>query len=200
MGISVSILDNLDECNTVINEVQPHIIIMNTIVNDMSSLAYLAEHGKLLKEKGIRFILFSDGHNKEQISQAFAFGIDEFILKPISTKVLIPKVKKHLEYNSSSKYVFKKSDHMEVEGIIDAEIVKFSEFKIVLRAPVRIAKDLAVNITNSNIKNIKFVEFGYLASGIVIYNSDGLYDNQLYITGAKEDELKKIRRHKRVRS
>jgi len=189
---------NIEDALVKVLEYAPHIIFLDLELENESGFKLL----DTLKEKGIldkiAINIISNEQSKESIMLSKEYGVQNYLIKPLSNNTLLNAVKKYSRsarlpsFEPEGKY---KASKIFVPG----EIIKFNEISLIFRSRVKFMAKEKIEIDSKFLDEMK-IKKGHLK----IYQKSrdinpGIYDTVMQLIGLPESMLQSIRRRQKRR-
>lgn len=189
---------NTDDALSKVLEYAPHMILLDINLENEAGFNLLEtlKDRKLLEH--IKVYMISNEQSKESILLSKEYGVQGYIVKPLSNNILINTLKKLTKSDGLPKYRPQES-YRECKVYIPAELIKFNEISFVVRSRVKFMTKEKIEITSNFFDEMKITR-GHLK----IYQKSrdinpGIYDTVLQIIGLPETILQSIRKRQKRR-
>lgn len=189
---------NVDDALVKILEYAPHIVFLDLDLENEEGFRLL----ETLKERGIldkiTVNIISNKQLKESIILCKEYGVQNYLIKPLSNNTLINTVKKYSR-SSTLPSLRVEGKYKDAKIFVPGEIVKFNEISFIFRSKVKFMGKEKIEI-ESNFFNEMKLKKGH----IKIYQKSrdinpGIYDTVMQLIGLPESMLQSIRKRQKRR-
>jgi len=169
----------------------PHLVLVDLNLGEHNGYQFLQAKKELSGFEDVPVVLLTAHTNKKAISHGLALGALDFIAKPISSLVLLQKIKKHLKSHQFPTIHFPKPEMISITT--DASLSHICEVGCLIKSPIKFANDTNIDIQSSYLKELKIENIKYHTVGDSRYSSTGTYQTETAFLGISEKNAKQIR-------
>lgn len=193
-GFRVLTALTVQEAKTVLQSEPPHAIVTDlhmTPENGFQFIQYLRSQKQYEK---VPLLVLSALNDFGSVKKAIALGVNDYVIKPLQSPMLLRKIRKALHNKDFAKWEVPAKEDISFNVLVDAEVSLLGEAGCMLQAPFKIT-------TGKDIK-IKCYEFTSLGLDKLVLKSNrelktylpgGLFLNDITFIGISENDSNKIR-------
>ena len=189
---------NVEDALSKILEYAPHMIFLDLNLENEAGFELL----EALKEREIldklTVNIISNEQSKESIILCKKYGVQNYLIKPLSNNTLINAVKKYTKTTSLPSFEAE-GKYKDAKIFLPGEIIKFNEISFVFRSKIKFMAKEKIEIESSFFNEIKLKK-----GHIKIYQKSrdinpGIYDTVMQLIGLPESMLQSIRKQQKRR-
>ncbi len=182
----------------IFEEVSPHLLLLDLKLDAGNDGFQFVEYLKGLPEnRQPSIIIISAKKDPNTISKFSKENIEDFIVKPISSNIVLRKIKKVF---SSEK--FKKTLQFDIDANInlsfdiDAQITSINELGCYLEMPIKLAANSELQIESKLFNELDISDAKFISTGFNKDSPNHLFLNEVSFIGLDEKKSTNIRRLK----
>lgn len=147
-----------------------------------------------------KVIIVSSLDDLKSISDALSLGADDYIVKPINSRLLLQKISKHLRQGDILEYIAREDARPEVKVQIDCELVAVSEQNIIIEGPIKLSLGEKIDCRGETLNSLIKPHCRLISRRPTLPpRGQGQLANMLEIVGANEETYQAIRRFSKLR-
>ncbi|CBW26179.1 putative response regulator [Halobacteriovorax marinus SJ] len=198
IGVVVLKATNTEDALKKILEYAPHMVLLDINLENEAGFKLLDS----LKEREIlqylKIYMISSEKSKESILLSKKYGVQGYLIKPLSNNTLVNTVKRFSKESALPTYT--PVDESKLAKVyVPAEIIKFNEISFVLRSRVKFMTKENIEIESQFFRDMN-IKKGHMK----IYQKSrdinpGIYDTVMQMIGLPEKILQSIRKRQKRR-
>jgi response regulator RpfG family c-di-GMP phosphodiesterase len=195
-GFKVLEAKTLQEAIKQVQVKAPHLILLDLVLGDQNGFEFLAKHKELKLEEKIPVIVITGARNQETLSQAIAFEVIDYIVKPFEIPIVIQRVKKSLNAREFIRVPIAESSDSKIRMKMAGIIAKASEVGFLLEAPIKMGTDTQVGMVANLIQKLECESCAFRKTMLpseLDRLKDGKFINEIAVVGLSLATIKQIR-------
>ncbi len=198
IGAIVLKATNTEDALAKVLEYAPHMVFLDINLENEAGFALLDTLKEREMLKHLKVYMISSEKSKESILLSKKYGVQGYLIKPLSNNTLINTVRKYSKEKALPELTVM-DEYKEAKVFVPGEIIKFNEISFVIRSKVKFMTKEKIEI-ESNFFNEMNVQKGH----IKIYQKSrdinpGIYDTVMQMIGLPESILQLIRKRQKRR-
>ncbi len=161
----------------------PHVLFLDVHLDNTTGLHLLTNSDFKSLVKSCSVVMLSKTKDEKVIKKSLELGADDYLFKPLNAKNVLDKI---FEFTRNRKVISLSKDN-EVKISIKSQIVKISEDKCVIAAPIKFFKNRDIKLKKNSVFQ-SYIKFK--TSSDSTYKGEGEYYSVLDITGANSNDIK----------
>ena len=178
----------------IIDEVTPHLILLDINLDDESGFNVIGKIRQLDPFQRMKILMISSLSSKKAIDLSKKLGTDGFLIKPINNQTLSTTMKKMLpELNFPvAKNIDKEFSNL--MGKLHGQIVKISETSVILQSKVKFFEKRKLQIDSIFLNRNDLNKTQLIIQEASKDVSTGTYNTKIQLIGLTDNNLKQIRK------
>ena len=198
IGVVVLKATTTEDALAKILEYAPHMVLLDINLEGEAGFSLLENLKELEILKHLKVYMISSEKTKEAILLSKKYGVQGYLIKPLSNNTLINTVKKYSKESALPKLTVME-DSKEAKVFIPGEVIKFNEISFIIRSRVKFMAKEKIEIESKFFDEMK-VKKGHTK----IYQKSrdinpGIYDTVIQMVGLPESILQLIRKRQKRR-
>lgn len=193
LGYEVLLTNNTEDAFALVLDNVPHLILLDIrLEGELGfSLLEMMEQVDLLDK--INVFMISSNTSKGAIAQSKKYGVEGFMIKPLSNNALINAVKNYVRDYSFPELDFK-DENEKLTVQIPGEMVKINEVSFVVRSKIKFNGRCKIEIESNFLQELEIHRGHFKVYQASRDIKPGLYDTIVQFLGLPENTLQRIRR------
>lgn len=193
-GFRVLSANSPAEGRELINQEAPHVILTDLHMEPENGFQFVQSLRSKKSLNAIPILVFSSLNDFSSVKKAIALGINDYVIKPLQTPMLLRKLRKALYNKDFVKWVPEVQDRPEVTICLPLEIVSLGEMGCSLKGPLKISSGKEIKIEAPEFTQIGLDKVAFKASPLLkTYQNGGNFYNDVTFIGVAESTSSKIR-------
>ena len=198
IGVVVLKATTTEDALAKILEYAPHMVLLDVNLAGEAGFSLLETLKELDILEHLKIHMISNEKTKEAILLSKKYGVQGYLIKPLSNNTLINTVKKYSKESALPKLTVME-ESKDVKVFIPGEVIKFNEISFIIRSRVKFMAKEKVEIESKFFNEMK-VNKGHTK----IYQKSrdinpGIYDTVIQMIGLPESILQLIRKRQKRR-
>lgn len=179
-----------------VNKFAPHLILLDLVLNKSSGLNVI-ESLKKTSPNLSPIIMMSAKNDKKTTLSCMAKGAVDFLSKPLSSNLILQRVKKILKDFELPTLYF--DENINVKAQTFADLLKLNEISCVIRSGVKLKGKTHLEYESKYLKIMGVDKCPLYTKEDGKVSDPGVYDNECFFRGVPESSALKIRKLKVVK-
>ena len=171
----------------------PYLILLDLNLKGETGLDFLHEKKKTEFLKEVPVIVVSAANDRQTVLKAIQLGADDYLLKPISTAILLDKMNRQVKDSTFMSRKVNEREFSDSEMYINGQITSFSASGLTIDSSARFGTDEIIHLTSSllnflNLSNLKFKT----RSETPVYCGNKRYRCEVQFVGFNSEQLRRL--------
>ena len=199
-GMHVLVAEGPEDAQKYLSQI-PHVFITDLHMEPIDGFRFIRELRSSPEMKKTPILVLSALNDFQSVKKAIALGVNDYILKPLNTALLVRKIKKVLFHQDFLHWDAQDGEKIETEIVIDAQVSTLGEAGYQLLGPFKITPDKDISIDCQEFTQLKLGRFPQRGSHLMkSYQQGGKFLNDVTFIGVDEESTALVRQFVRQRS
>ncbi len=198
-GLHVLTASGPEEAKPLLAQI-PHVILTDLHMEPVDGFQFIRDLRSSAMTKKTPILVLSALNDFKSVKKALGLGVNDYVLKPLSSPLLVRKVKKVLFHQDFLHWEAAPGEEIESEISIEAKIHSLGETGYQLLGPFKITPDKEIKIENAEFIAMNVDQLPQRGSHLLkSYQSNGNFLNDVTFIGVGESHSGHIRQFCRKR-
>jgi DNA-binding response OmpR family regulator len=200
-GMKVFEAESVRQALEVADSSTPHLVILDLQMPGEAGFRFFERKLSHPALSNVPVMVVSAVNDRDSVYSAIASGACDYLIKPISTSLLLQKVRKALKDTEYKTVRFSKGQRPVARYSVPGEISKVGETSFLLETSVKLAPNGSIRIQSETLEQAGIDSCIYRTGSAVSMKSvTGQYATRVSVTGLSETLTKKLLKAKGPRS
>lgn len=195
-GFHVLAANNPTQGRQLLAEEAPHVVLTDLHMEPEDGFSFIQSMRSQKQYSHIPLLVLSALNDFTSVKKAIALGVNDYVIKPLQSPMLLRKLKKALFNKDFVKWNPDEKSAPEVEINVPAEITSLGEAGYTLKGPFKVSSSKEIEIISKEIEELELNKVHHRASSLLkTYSNDGTFNNDIVFVGITEGISSKIRQY-----
>lgn len=193
-GFKVASAASVSEAKDLLSVEPPHVVLTDLHMEPENGFEFIQFLRSQKQYERVPLLVLSALNDFSSVKKAIALGVNDYVIKPLQSQMLLRKIRKALLNKDFAKWTVPLSEEILLDVTIDVEVSSLGEAGCVISAPFKIPKGKDIKLKSFELSSIGLDKIVQRSSAEhKLYLQGGMFLNDITFIGISENESSKIR-------